>query len=489
MPPERSRSHTGIDLRPEVSLQATLSPQQIQFVNLLQLNNLALEQRIQTELMENPMLEEDLDYELSLQEDQDNDGEEPIDFEWDELLPDSADDSYSNKTYVDTDERPEIPQRATLSLVEDLHAQLSMFDLGSREELIATQIIGSINDDGYLKRDLSSIIDDLLFTYREEVTVEDIEEVLKLIHTLDPPGIGARNLQECLLVQLQLLPSDTPGRSTAIDVLSDYYEDFTKKRFAKIRNKLDVDSFALNEAFEVIQRLSPKPGEGTLSTQENQITPDFEVRTISGQLEVSMIGWAGPKIHISPQYHSMLQELTPTDKPIPRKGPQAETRKFLKQRFDSARWFLDAVHQRRRTLLLVMRAIVEKQPHFFTSGAGHLKPLILSDIAEMISMDISTISRVVSRKYVQTDFGVYALKYFFSEGVATKDGDMISNTEVKAIVVNLISEENKADPLSDQKITDILNERGFLIARRTVSKYRQQLGLPVARMRREIVLT
>jgi len=479
-----------LNLQQRLKLQQKLSPQQIQFVNLLQLNNLSLEQRIQSELEANPMLEESLELSTSAEEqDERGDGEEETDFDWEELLPSSDDDSYGYKAHVDTEERPERPLAAAVSMTEHLQAQLTLHDLTALQSLIATQVIGSIDEDGYLRREINSIIDDLLFTHGKYVTPEDIEYMLRRIQRLDPPGIGARDLQECLLVQLELLPEETQGRDIATKILSKYFEDFTMKRFARIRERLGVDNEVLRVAFEVIRRLNPKPGEGTLSSQENYITPDFEVRALEQGLEVSLIRSAGPKIHISPQYRAMLEQLAPKNLPIPRSGEAAKTRQFLKQRFDSARWFIDAVNQRRRTLLLVMRAIAEKQHGFFTLGPGHLKPLILADIAELIDMDISTVSRVVGGKYVQTDFGVYALKYFFSEGVATQSGEMVSNTEVKAIIVDIIRQENKAAPLSDRKLAEYLNKQGFLIARRTISKYREQLSIPVARMRKEIVTT
>jgi len=477
-----------LNLQQRLKLQQKLSPQQIQFVNLLQLNNLSLEQRIQSELEANPMLEETLELSTSAEEqDERGEGEEETDFDWEELLPSSDDDSYGYKVHVDTEERPERPLAAAVSMTEHLQAQLTLHDLTALQSLIATQVIGSIDEDGYLRREINSIIDDLLFTHGKYVTPEEIEYMLRRIQRLDPPGIGARDLRECLMVQLELLPEETPGRDTATKILSKYFEDFTMKRFARIRERLGVDNEVLRVAFEVVRRLNPKPGEGTLSSQENYITPDFEVRALEQGLEVSLIRSAGPKIQISPQYRAMLEQLTPKNLPIPRSGEAAKTRQFLKQRFDSARWFIDAVNQRRRTLLLVMRAIAEKQHDFFTLGPGHLKPLILADIAELIDMDISTVSRVVGGKYVQTDFGVYALKYFFSEGVATQGGEMVSNTEVKAILVDIIRQENKAAPLSDRKLAEYLNEQGFLIARRTISKYREQLSIPVARMRKEIV--
>ncbi len=477
-----------LNLQQQLKLQQRLSPQQIQYIKLLQLNNLALEQRIQSELEANPMLEEVVELGDTAQDDAEDTHGSDDDFDWEDLLPAGEDDFYGHKTSVDQEERAERPLMAEVSLTDHLRSQLSLLDLSSQESLIAEQIIGSIDEDGYLRRELLSIVDDLTFTYGKSLSTKDVESVLWRIQRLDPAGIAARDLQECLLVQLSVLPEGTPGRDTALTLLSRCFEDFTMKRFGRIRQKLGIDDRVLKASFDVIQRLNPKPGEGNITTQENYITPDFEVRSVGDEFHISLTTARGPRIRISRQYHTMLEQLTPKSGPVPRRGAQAETRQFLKRRFESARWFIDAINQRRQTLLAVMRAIVEKQRDFFTYGPGHLKPLILMDIAEAIGMDISTVSRVAVDKYVQCDFGVYGLKYFFSEGVATHSGDTVSNREVKAIIEDIISKEDKADPLSDRMLAEILDAQDFQIARRTVSKYREQLGIPVARMRREIVL-
>ena len=477
-----------LNLQQQLKLQQKLSPQQIQYIKLLQLSNLALEQRIQSELVANPMLEEYLDLEEPTGDDLEHDAGNDDEFDWAELHNAGDDDSYEHRGPADICERIEMPLPAQSSLTEQLRAQLSLLNLERLDLLIAEQIVGSIDEDGYLRRELRSIVDDLVFTRGEQLQEDDVERVLARVQRLDPVGIAARSLQECLIIQLSVLPEDTPGRATALDLLRDCFEDFTMKRFSRIRRRLKVDDRSLKGAFDLIQRLDPKPGEGTITTEQNYITPDFEVRFEQGQFHIALTRARGPRIRISRHYRELLEQLTPRQGPVPRRGPQAETRQFLKRRFESARWFIDAISQRRRTLLAVMGAIVVKQRDFFTFGPGHLKPLILMDIAGAIDMDISTVSRVVSNKYVQCDWGVYGLKHFFSEGVATRTGTLVSNKEVKAIIEEIIRQEDKSAPLSDRRLAEILDERDFRIARRTVSKYREQLGIPVARMRREIVL-
>lgn len=480
-----------LDLRQQLRLQQKLSPQQIQYIKLLQLPTLALEQRIQTELESNPTLEEGTYAEDDMGSADPEDEaapEQDDDFDWEELLA-GGDDLYGYKAQVDQgsqdEERREIPLAARPGIVEHLRDQRGFLDLDPLETLIADQIIGSIDEDGYLRRTAESIVDDISFNHGELLSEEDVERVLAGVQRLDPVGIAARDLRECLLVQLEVMPEDTPGRSVAIGILKKAFRAFTMKHFAEIKKKLAVDDKTLKRGYDLIMRLNPKPGEGSFTAQQNYITPDFVVRYHDDDFIIQASRRNTPELRVSAPYRKMLQTLSDG-----KKGSRVdeETRKFLKTKIESARWFIDSIHQRRRTMLRVMEAIVHIQEKFFRQGEGHLRPMILKDVAEIINMDISTVSRVVNGKYVQSDFGVYELKYFFSEGLSTSDGESVSNKEVKAIIGGIVGEEDKAKPLSDQKIARLLEDRGFRIARRTVTKYREQLQIPVARLRKEIVL-
>ncbi len=498
-----------LNLHQKQSLQQKLSPQQIQYIKLLQLPTLALEQRIKAELESNPLLEEGIEEEEEIKEaDSDetpieeqpaNETQEETDqkddeYDWEEFI-NASEDLYGYKARVDhsddEDDR-EIPMPARVSMAEHLSDQLSFLPLNETEELIADQIIGSIDEDGYLRRPLESIIDDIMFNHGIMLTDEDVERVLKGIQQLDPVGIGSRDLRECLLVQLYSMPDEVPGLSVAIQMLEKAYKAFTMKHFEAIKKKLDVTSNALKEAFDLIQRLNPKPGEGEFTAAQNYITPDFTVIYEDGDFYISLNNGNTPQLRISRQYRQMLHQISADRKrnnQNQNNSFDSETRQFLRGKLESARWFINSINQRRQTMMKVMKAIVEIQEEFFKFGEGYLKPMILKDVAEKIHMDISTVSRVVNGKYVQTEFGVYELKYFFSEGLTTDSGEEISNKEVKAIIENIIENEEKRKPLSDQKIAQMLESKGFKIARRTVTKYREQLGIPVARLRKEIVLS
>ncbi|NNE36148.1 MAG: RNA polymerase factor sigma-54 [Rhodothermales bacterium] len=503
-----------LNLQQRQSLQQKLSPQQIQYIKLLQLPTLALEQRIKTELEMNPLLEEGVDEELEELEQQEDEEEEIVvaeatddseaasdeekveddEYNWEEFL-DSTEDLYGYKAQVDNsdeEDQREIPLPSSLSMAEHLREQILFLDLNETDELIADQIIGSIDEDGYLRRPLESIIDDIVFNYGVMLEESDVERVLKRIQRLEPVGIACRDLQECLIVQLDVMPEDLAGRDTAIKMLQKAYKAFTMKHFDQIMKKLKIDEAELKQAFDLVQRLNPKPGEGDISAQQNYITPDFAAKYVDGSMIITLSNGNTPELRISKKYRDMLQQLS-NEKKAAKAGKtessiDGETRTFLKNKLESARWFMNSIDQRRNTMIKVMHAIVEIQEDFFRLGEGHLKPMILKDIAEKIHMDISTVSRVVNGKYVQTEFGVYELKYFFSEGLSTESGKEVSNKEVKAIIDNIISEEDKQKPLSDQRIATMLDEKGFQIARRTVTKYREQLGIPVARMRKQIVL-
>ena len=478
-----------LNLSQELRLQQKLSPQQIQYIKLLQLPTLALEQRIQQELEMNPILEDGRDEIISGAEEEsaENDNEEEFDLE--DLLPD-VDDLYGYKARVDDHEEDRVvPITATESMTDYLRSQKEFLSLNRRDTMIAEQIIGSIDEDGYLRREIASIVDDVAFNYREELSEEDVLRVLQHIQRLDPPGIAARSIQECLLIQLELMPEGTSGKNVAIQVIDKLFTAFSRRQYERIKEHLDVDDVALKAAIDLIQSCNPKPGEGEITPQENYVIPDFLIRQEDGSFIIQLSSGNFPTLTISKPYREMIEQMSVNKKSDSSSASDTQTKQFLRSKLEAAKWFIDAVQQRRQTMLSVMREIVSFQEAFFTYGEGHLRPLILKDIASRINMDISTISRVVSGKYVQCDFGVYELKYFFSEGVETDAGITVSNKEVKSIIAGMIEEENKADPLTDHAITAKLKEQGYRIARRTVSKYRTQLGMPVARLRREIVLS
>ncbi len=477
-----------LNLSQELRLQQKLSPQQIQYIKLLQLPTLALEQRIQQELEANPLLEEGgFDDSVTPSDEESGDSSTDEEFDLEDLLPD-VDDLYGYKARVDDhQENREIPIVAAESLTDYLRSQKGFLSMNRRDTLIAEQIIGSIDEDGYLRREIASIVDDLTFNYREELSEEDVLRVLHHIQRLDPPGIAARSVQECLSIQLELMPEDMPGHAIAVQVIHKLFVPFSRRQYGRIKERLNIDDFALKTAIDLIQSCNPKPGEGAITPQENYVIPDFLIKKSDGLFVIQLNSGNFPTLTISKSYRDMIKKMNSGQKSD--SSPDSDTKKFLRSKLESAKWFIDAVQQRRSTMLLIMREIVSFQEAFFTYGEGHLRPLILKDIAERIKMDISTVSRVVSGKYVQCDYGVYELKYFFSEGVATDAGITVSNKEVKSIIAKMVEQEDKTDPLTDQAITAMLKEQGYQVARRTVSKYRMQLGIPVARLRREIVLS
>ena len=504
-----------LNLQQRQSLQQKLSPQQIQYIKLLQLPTLALEQRIKGELEINPLLEEgdedetetpdaDTDDDRTAADDSTDDrADEPgaeaatrdDEYEWDDYLH-SAEDLYGHKAQVDhsaEEDFRESPMPARTSISEHLTEQLRFLDLSDAETLIAEQIIGSIDEDGYLRRPLESIVDDVMFNHGKNIDEADVERVLMRVQRLEPVGIAARDLRECLIVQLEQMPAGTPGRATALDVLRRAYKAFTMKHFEQIQQRFGLTPEELLTAFTLIQHLDPKPGEGEFAPSENYVVPDFTVDVDDDDFLISLNARNTPPLRVSRQYRQMLEELSADQKrekagTTPRGRYDSETKGFLKTRMESARWFIHSIQQRRQTMLKIMSAIVDYQAEFFRKGEGNLRPMILKDIAERILMDISTVSRVVNGKYVQTEFGVYELKYFFSEGLTMDSGEEVSNKEVRAIIERIIGAEDKTKPLSDQHIAEMLEKQGFNIARRTVTKYREQLGVPVARMRKEIVL-
>ena len=492
-----------LNLRQSQSLQQKLSPQQIQYIKLLQLPTLALEQRIKTELESNPLLEEgeeefesdtpeaDVAEAAASQEEPTDDREadrQDEEFDWDDFL-NAPDDLYGYKAEVDRsaeeDDR-ETPMAAMSSLADGLYDQVGLLDLDETQALVADQIIGSVDEDGYLRRPIESILDDVMFNHGLKITEAEVERVLARIQRLDPVGIAARDLRECLLVQLDMLPRDTPGRTNAIRMLRDAYKAFTMKHFDQIMRKLSLDEADLKEAFDLIRSLDPKPGEGDVVAQTNYITPDYTVTRDDEGFKIALNGRNAPELRVNRHYRDMWNTLSAKGRTG--NAEANETKDFLKTRMESARWFINSIQQRRNTMLRVMEAIVTIQEEFFANGMGSLRPMILKDIADIILMDISTVSRVVNGKYVQTEFGVFELKFFFSEGITNDDGEEVSNKEVKALLERMIAAEDKVHPLSDQALAEMLAREGFPIARRTVTKYREQSGLPVARLRRQIVL-
>lgn len=479
------------------SLQQKLSPQQIQFIKLLQVPTAELEARIEEELELNPVLEQGEDEEESpVDNQQDEPSEEEAaqvekneDLDIEDYLRDDDYASYKTSTdNGDDDEEREMPMATGTSLQETLLTQLGFLGLDDRQGAIGKQLIGSIEGDGYIRRELESIVNDLAFAQGIETNLPEVESILKKIQSFDPAGIAARNLQECLLLQLDRMDDGQDvDVIVAKKILAECYEEFTKKHYAKIQKKLDLDDEDyIKDAIELIVRLNPKPGgEVTAGMVKNQyVIPDFILVNNNGKLELSLNSRNAPELRISRSYSNMMQAYDRSDK---RDKKLKEAVTFVKQKLDAAKWFIDAIKQRQHTLLRTMRAIVDFQYDYFLEGdETKLKPMILKDIAQIIGMDISTVSRVASSKTVQTDFGIYPLKYFFSEGIATDSGEEVSSREVKQIIKDLIDSEDKSKPYPDDKLEDLLNEKGYNIARRTVAKYREQLNIPVARLRKEI---
>jgi RNA polymerase sigma-54 factor len=484
------------------SLQQKLSPQQIQFIKLLQVPTAELENRIEEELELNPVLEEGSESEQEEEEEIRNDEtpeREPEEGQTESSTEDIdikdylRDDDYNSyKTHVDNDgdddDDREMPVPMGTSLHETLMTQLGFIGLSDREQIIGKQLIGSIEGDGYIRREMDSIVNDLAFSQSVDTNLEEVEGLLKRIQSFDPAGIAARNLQECLLLQLERMDDGQDvDVIVAKRILHECYEEFTKKHYAKILKKLDLDDEDyIKDAIELIVRLNPKPG-GELNSgmAKNQyVIPDFILSNNNGKLELSLNSRNAPELRISRSYTDMFKAYDKSDK-SDKKLKEAVS--FVKQKLDAAKWFIDAIRQRQHTLLRTMRAILDFQYEYFLEGdETKLRPMILKDIAQMINMDISTVSRVASSKTIQTDFGVFPLKYFFSEGIATDSGEEVSSREVKQIIKDLIETEDKNKPFSDDKLEDLLNEKGYNIARRTVAKYREQLNIPVARLRKEM---
>ena len=468
-------------------LEQRLSPQQIQLMKLLQVPTMELDQRIKQEIEENPALEEGVDTEYDNEEDGYEEDDDNDEFDLSDYLDDDIADykTQTNNNSKDDEERA-IPLSGEQSFPEKLSEQLHLLDLDEKQFVIADVLIGNLDESGYLNRDLEAIVDDLAFAMNIETTEKEIEEILLLIQEIDPAGVGARNLQECLLLQIKRKQDGDIVRFTAKKILEDHFEEFTKKHYDKIAKKLEIDDEDLKEAIDEILKLNPKPGGSMKETAKNyqQIIPDFMLFENDGRLELSINGRNAPELKVSKEYESMLRSYAEGAKSL---KSDRETVNFVRQKLESAKWFIDAIKQRQQTLLLTMDAIRHYQEAFFLTGdETKLKPMILKDIAEMVGLDISTISRVANSKYVQTNFGIYPLKFFFSESLSTESGEEVSTREVKKILSDAIEGEDKRNPLTDEKLMSLLNEKGYNIARRTVAKYREQLNIPVARMRKEL---
>jgi RNA polymerase sigma-54 factor len=471
-------------------LQQKLSPQQIQLIRLLELPTLELEERVKHELEENPALEEGQDINETTEEGEA--GESPEDTETDLSLGDylTEDDipDYKIREIRERAERKEdIPFSIGQSLNEYLLQQLGLRDLPEKEMKIAEYIIGNIDDNGYLRRELASIADDLIFQVAQTVDNAEVEAVIQIVQDFDPPGVCARNLRECLLLQLEKR-EQTAGSQLAISILKDYFDEFTRKHYERIMRALNIGEGELKQAIQEITMLNPKPGsiwEGAMESAMSQITPDFVVEVHNGELFLSMNSRGVPDLHVSRDYIEMFQSYA--GHKSNQTADMRNTIQFVKQKLDSAQWFIDAIRQRQETLQRTMEAIISLQEAFFLTGdESALRPMILKDVAERAGYDISTISRVSNSKYVQTNFGIYPLKYFFSESMQTDSGEEVSTREVKKIMKEHIDSEDKHKPLTDEELTSILQEKGYIIARRTVAKYREQMDVPVARLRKEI---
>jgi RNA polymerase sigma-54 factor len=474
----------------QLKLQQKLSPQQIQLMKLLQVPTAELEQRIKDEMQENPALEEgndeedapgDIDQEENEQEESDE--FDLSDYYDEDEIPDYKT-SVQNKGKDDEDKQ--MPLGQGYSFQDALYSQLSLLDIDEQEERLAEYLIGNLEDDGYLRRDLVSICNDLMFTANIEASLAELESALRIVQQLDPPGVGARDLKECLLIQLDRSEEKNSDQQLAQTILYKYFDEFTKKHYEKIAQRLALDLEEIKPAIQIILHLNPRPGNSLSDNGRSaqQVTPDFILSNENDDLQIQLNGKNVPDLKISRGYKEMLEHYSKIAK---KDAKQKEAVLFVKQKIDSAKWFIDAIQQRNHTLFICMEAIVDLQKEFFSTGdEAKLRPMILKDVADKVGMDISTISRMANSKYIQTPFGTYLLKYFFSEGLTNEEGEESSSREIKQILKEAIEQEQKRKPLPDEKLMALLNEKGYNIARRTVAKYREQLGIPVARLRKEI---
>jgi len=481
-----------------------LSPQQIQLMKLLQVPTANLEIRIKEELEENPALEldeekhedekDEIQDEFSEGDETDFDESNGSEEEYgnvdvSEYVQDGDDEVADYRLRDDNypeDEQKQIPFKTETSFYEMLLHQLGLLKLDEKEQSIAEQIVGSIDEDGYLRRETSAIVDDLAFRQNISATEEQVEALIQRIQQFDPPGVAARDLQECLLLQLHRQKNEGKDVDIAIMAIRKYFDEFTKKHYEKIQRGLNIDEKQLKKVMQQIIRLNPKPGGlvGGMTKAESYVVPDFFIFNNAGKLELTLNSRNAPELRISEGYRDMMKEY---DRGAKKDKRQKEAVIFIKQKIDAAKWFIDAIKQRQHTLLSTMTAIMNHQYDFFLTGdETNLRPMILKDIAEKTGLDISTVSRVANSKFVQTEFGTYRLKFFFSESLSTDSGEEVSTREVKKILSDLIEGESKKHPLSDERLTELLQEKGYNIARRTVAKYREQLNIPVARLRKEL---
>lgn len=481
----------------QFKLSQKLSPQQIQLMKLIQLPTQAFEQRLKEELNENPALEggkEVENYEDEFDKDEFDDYEDDDfdtidteDINIDEYLSNDETPDYKlqSNNYSDDDDDREVPFAAPVTFHQDLINQLNTFILSDQEREIAEFLVGSIDDMGYIRRTIADIVDDLAFTQGIYTDEASVEKVLHIVHELEPSGVGARDLQECLLLQLK---HKTPTESVAlaIDILVNQFEQFTKKHYEKLLQKYGVSQEQLKKAIEEIEKLNPKPG-GAFSGNNKMvehIVPDFIIRIVDGNLELSLNGRNAPELHVSKDYQDMLRTYKDSRE---KSNAQKDAVQFIKQKLDSAKWFIDAIRQRQETLYVTMNAILHYQEEYFLDGdETKLRPMILKDIADMIGLDISTVSRVANSKYVETPYGTKLIKDFFSEAMKNDQGEDVSTIEIKKILQQVIEDEDKKKPLPDDQLAEILKEKGYPIARRTIAKYREQLDIPVARMRKKM---
>nr|WP_299032239.1 RNA polymerase factor sigma-54 [uncultured Tenacibaculum sp.] len=474
-----------------------LSPQQIQLMKLIQLPTQAFEERLKQEIEENPALDtgkdepENFEDTLANDIDYDDSGNEKIDTDdinIDEYLSDDEYPSYKTQTnnYSSDDEEKQVPYAAGTSFHQSLNNQLNTFRIDDDERAIAEFLVGSIDDSGYIRRDIIDLVDDLAFTQNIFTTEEKVKDVLvNVVQKLDPTGVGALDLKECLIIQLKS-KTETKSRALAIRILEESFDHFVKKHYQKLLEKYNISEEQLKDVIHEISRLNPKPGSSYAGNNKiaEQIVPDFSIKIIDGNLDLTLNSRNAPELHVSREYNNMLKGYQDSKE---KTKSQKDAVLFIKQKLDAAKWFIDAIKQRQQTLLVTMNAIMHRQEEYFLTGDERkLKPMILKDIADEINMDVSTVSRVASSKYVSTPYGTKLIKDFFSESMKNDQGEDVSTKEIKKILETVISEEDKRKPLTDEKLSKILKEKGYPIARRTVAKYREQLDIPVARLRKEI---
>ena len=481
-----------------LKLSQKLSPQQIQLMKMIQLPTQAFEQRLKEEMVENPALETGRDEEESSEKDEFDNNDEYDEFEGSENIDTdeiNIDEYLSNdetpeyklqaNNYSDDDEEREMPFAAPTSFHQDLINQLNTFLLTDDERDIAEFLVGSIDDDGYLRRDVPDIVDDMAFTQGLYTNDKAVEKMLHIIHDLDPAGVGARNLHECLLLQLRH-KTPTEYVDLAINIIENEFDAFTKKHYEKLMVTFEVSKEQLKKAIVEIEKLNPKPGGSFDSSNRTveQIVPDFAIRIVDGELELTLNGRNAPTLHVSKDYQEMLQTYKVSKD---KSNSQKDAVQFIKQKLDSAKWFIDAIRQRQETLFVTMNAIMHFQQDYFLDGEEtNLKPMILKDVADMVGLDISTVSRVANSKYVETPYGTKLIKEYFSESMKNDQGEDVSTLEIKKILKTIIEEEDKHKPLPDDQLAEILKEKGYPIARRTIAKYRDLLDIPVARLRKKI---